>query len=98
MKPRYHAAAEETSMSGKRRALWTGTALLIACVLSIATIWVARRALGADVEVLAQRAVDMALEQRPGGPRPSDEQVREQMLPMMRGMLSLYPMTVPGSL
>ena len=85
-------------MTGKRRALWTVVALLIACVLSIATIWVARRAVGADVDQLAERAVDMALAQRPGGARASDEQVRAQMLPMMRGMLSLYPMTVPGGL
>ena len=82
-------------MTGKRRARWIGLALLIATVFSIATIWTARRAVGADTDQLADAAVEMALAQRSGRGGASDEQVRAQMKPFMRGMLSLYPVFVP---
>jgi hypothetical protein len=85
-------------MSGKRRAVWVGAALLSACLLTIGSIWVARRAVGADTERLAETAVEMALAQRPGGARAADDQVRARMMPMMRGMLSLYPVMVPVGL
>jgi hypothetical protein len=85
----------DAPMTGKRRARWIGLALLIAIVLSISTIWIARRAVGADTEQLAEQAVEMALAQRPARGGASDEQMREQMKPFMRGMLSLYPVFVP---
>ena len=80
-------------MTGKRRAIWTAVAFVLACVVSIATIWVARRAVGADIDQLAEQAVEMALAQRPAGS--NDEQARQQMMPFMRGMISLYPIIVP---
>jgi hypothetical protein len=86
---------EGDPVPGKRRALWIAGAFALACVLSIATIWVARQAVGADTDQLAERAVDMAMAQRPAGSGASEEQVRAQMLPFMRGMLLLYPLTVP---
>ena len=82
-------------MTGRKRALWIAASLLVGIVLSIATIWVARRAVGADADQLAERAVEMALAQRPSRPGVSDEQVRQQMMPFMRAMISLYPVTVP---
>jgi hypothetical protein len=85
----------DASISGKRRALWTASAFGLACLLSIGTIWVARQAVGVDPEQLAEAAVQMALSQRPPSSGASEEQVRAQMLPFMRGMLSLYPIIVP---
>lgn len=85
-------------MTGKGRALWAGIALLIAISLSIGTIWVARRAVGADTDRLAEQAVEMALAQRPASSSASDEQARAQMMPVMRGMLAMYPVTVPAGL
>jgi fluoride ion exporter CrcB/FEX len=85
-------------MTGKRRALWIGVALLIACMLTIGTIWMARRAVGADTERLAEQAVEMALAQRPASSRGSDDQVRAQMMPLMRGMVSLYPVMIPAGI
>jgi hypothetical protein len=81
-------------MTGSRRARWAAASLAVAIVLSIGTIWLARRAVGADIEQLADRAVDMALAQRPAGSGASEEQMRSQMRPFMRGMLSLYPAMV----
>jgi hypothetical protein len=81
-------------MTGKRRARWAAASLALAIVLSTGTIWLARRAVGADIEQLADRAVDMALAQRPSSSGASEEQMRAQMTPFMRGMLSLYPATV----
>jgi hypothetical protein len=85
----------DTPMTGRKRALWIAVSLLVAIVLSIATIWVARRAVGADADQLAERAVEMAMAQRPSSSGASDEQVRQQMMPFMRAMISLYPVTVP---
>ena len=81
-------------MTAKRRAQWAVASLLVAIVLSIATIWLARRALGADTDQLAERAVELALAQRPAAAGAPDDQMRAQMVPFMRGMLSLYPVTV----
>ena len=80
-------------MTGKRRALWTAGALLVAIVVSIGTIWVARRAVGADSEQLAAQAVEMALAQSPRRSAGSDDQARAQMLPFMRMMIGMYPLT-----
>jgi hypothetical protein len=87
-----HPGSPGAIMTGRRRALWTTTALLVACALGIGTVWVARQAVGADTEQLAAQAVEMALAQ---SGRAVDDQARAQMLPMMRGMLSLYPVMVP---
>ena len=81
--------------TGTQRALWSLVAFVMACVFAIGTIWVARQAVGADTEQLAARAAEMVLAQRPSAGGASDEQMRAQMMPMMRIMLSLYPVTVP---
>lgn len=85
----------DTPKTGRSRATWTGVALLVAILMSIGTIWIARRAVGVDTDRLAETAVEMALAQRPPSSPEASEQMRSQMLPFMRGMIALYPVTVP---
>ena len=82
-----------TPMTSRRRLVWTASALLIACGLSIATVMLARRAAGADVDTLADLAVAAAIAQRPAS-APANEANVQAMKPLMRRMISLFPVLV----